>query len=291
MEASDAASLPEAWEDVQSLLSDQQFDFIRKLAMDRAGIHLADYKRNMVYRRISRRFRALGFSTTDEYCALLTSQDGPDEIQGLVNALTTNKTEFFRESHHFDHLASTAVPESLRFLEHSRSRRLRIWSAGCSSGQEPYSLAMTLLHNVANIHHWDVRILATDIDTDVLAKASQGLVTADEIDLIPPLYRRKFIARAAGTTGQFRIADSIRDVVSFKPLNLHDSWPMQGPFDAIFCRNVVIYFDKATQCRLFDRFANILRTDSYIYLGHSESLYRVTNRFRSIGQSIHQKID
>ena len=271
-------------------ISEKEFDHIRSLAMAHAGIAIADYKRSMVYRRVSKRLRALGMATVGQYCSFLNSDAGPGEIQSLVNALTTNKTEFFRERHHFDHLTSTALPALLHRLERNGSHRLRLWSAGCSSGQEPYSLAMTLIGSVQNLQRWDARILATDIDTDILAKAHGGLFSADEIEMIPEALRRKFLVKCSGERTQFRIHETARSLISFLPLNLHESWPMRGPFDIIFCRNVVIYFDKPTQCRLFDRFADILEPDGYLYVGHSESLYKVSERFRSIGQSVYQKI-
>ncbi len=272
-------------------LSVGEFNFIRHLAMTHAGIALADYKRNMVYRRVSKRLKALGLQTVAEYCSLLADPTNTSEVQDLINALTTNKTDFFRESHHFDHLAKIAMPKILARLNHAHSRRLRIWSAGCSSGQEPYSIAMTLRDCVPDLAQWDARILATDIDTDILDRASKGVYGGSEISSIPDDLRRKHVASVIGSKGQYRISEDIRSRIAFRPLNLHNIWPMNGMFDVIFCRNVVIYFDKPTQCRLFDRFADIMSTDGYLYVGHSESLYKVSDRFRSIGQSIYQKIE
>src|SRR5262245_48843875 len=271
-------------------IGDEEFNLIRRLAMEHAGIALADYKRNMVYRRVSKRLRVLGLQDVSEYCALLSDPASTGEIQGLINALTTNKTEFFRESHHFEHLATTALPRILRSLNQSRRRRLRLWSAGCSSGQEPYSMAMTLCDSVPDLAQWDARILATDIDTEIISKARPGIYGSEDLSSIPPPYRRKFVEPVAGEDGKFRICESVRSRVAFMPLNLHEHWPMHGPFDAIFCRNVVIYFDKPTQCRLFDRFAGILQAGGYLYVGHSESLYKVSERFCPVGQSIYQKV-
>src|SRR5262245_2684579 len=172
-------------------IGDEEFNLIRRLAMTHAGISLADYKRNMVYRRVSKRLRALGLQDVAAYCAMLTDPACAGEIQGLINALTTNKTEFFRESHHFDHLAATALPRVLKSLGHSR--RLRLWSAGCSSGHEPYSMAMVLCENVSDLASWDARILATDIDTEIIAKARSGVYLTDDMGSIPLAYRRKFL--------------------------------------------------------------------------------------------------
>jgi len=270
-------------------LSQRNFDFLRKLALEKTGISLADHKRSMVYRRLSRRVAALGLKDFDDYCALLAGPDAGPEMQHLVNALTTSKTEFFRENHHFEHLASAAIPAIMNSGA-ARSKRLRIWSAGCSSGQEPYSIAMTLMRAVSGLADFDARILATDIDTDILAKAERGIYSAHDLAAIPHGLRSIFFQPVAGQPGNFRAQPALRGLIAFRPLNLHDAWPMKGSFDVIFCRNVVIYFDKVTQTRLFDRFANLLAPAGFLYIGHSESLFRVTERFRAAGQSIYRKI-
>jgi chemotaxis protein methyltransferase CheR len=267
-------------------MSDRQFDFFRDLAKAQAGITLPDYKRNMVYRRISKRLVALDLKDFGSYEELLSAPDGEAEIEFFVNALTTNKTEFFRESHHFEHLASVVLPSVVRRQE--TSRKMRIWSAGCSSGQEPYSIAMTLAESLPDLARWDAKILATDIDTDILEQGRKGSYPATEIHEIPPLLRQKYIEAQADESG--RMSYALRSLITFNQLNLHGAWPMQRKFEVIFCRNVIIYFDKPSQCRLFDRFANLLNDGGYLYIGHSESLYKVTERFRSIGQSIYQRI-
>jgi chemotaxis protein methyltransferase CheR len=272
------------------LLSPEHFDVIRRLAMRHAGLALADHKRSLVHRRVCKRLAALGLDSFAAYCALLTGAEGATEMQPLINALTTNRTEFFREKHHFDHLAGTAIPRLIKSAAAGGPRRLRIWSAGCSSGPEPYSIAMTLRDRMADLPRWDAKILATDIDTDILDQARRGLYRTEEIGAVPAAYRARFLEPEAGVPRQYRVAASVRSLVVFKPLNVHDRWPMKGIFDAIFCRNVVIYFDKPTQARLFDRFADVLREDGFLYLGHSESLYRVSDRFRPVGQSIYRKI-
>ena len=278
-----------AWEERPPPISDQEFDFIRALAMKHAGIALADYKRNMVYRRVIKRLRALDIAHVGDYCDLLADPANAAEIGELINALTTNKTSFFRENHHFEHFAQTALPRIVARAEVDRNRRLRVWSAGCSSGQEPYSLAMTLLDTAPKLVGWDIRILATDIDTDILAKAQAGIYPSDDLRSVSPAFVRNFVEPVSGDREHARVGDKVRDLIVFKHLNLHEAWPMRGPFDAIFCRNVVIYFDKPTQCVLFNRFADMLRDGSFLYLGHSESLYKVSDRFRPIGQSIYQK--
>ena len=267
-------------------MSERQFDVFRALAKDEAGITLPDYKRNMVYRRVSKRLAVLGLKDFGSYEELLSGPQGKEEIEFFVNALTTNKTEFFRESHHFEHLANTVLPSVVKRQE--ASRKLRIWSAGCSSGQEPYSIAMTLAEAMPDLSRWDAKVLATDIDTEILALGRKGGYPAAEIHEIPAPLRQKYIDAQADDGGRMNYA--LRSLITFNQLNLHGAWPMSGKFDVIFCRNVIIYFDKPSQCLLFDRFANLLNGGGYLYIGHSESLYKVTERFRSIGQSIYQRI-
>ena len=267
-------------------MSERQFDVFRTLAKEQAGITLPDYKRNMVYRRVSKRLAALGFKDFGSYEELLTGPEGAREIEFFVNALTTNKTEFFRENHHFEHLAETVFPSVVKRQE--TSRRLRLWSAGCSSGQEPYSMAMTLAEAMPDLARWDAKILATDIDTDILALGRKGNYPLAEIHEISAPLRQKYVDQQ--TDGGGRMASALRQLITFNQLNLHGAWPMTSKFDVIFCRNVIIYFDKPSQCQLFDRFANLLGDGGYLYIGHSESLYKVTERFRSIGQSIYQRI-
>lgn len=276
-------------ETADSRIADRDFDFIRDIAKHHAGISIADHKRHMVSRRLGKRLRSLGLESPAAYCAYLKKNSSAQEIEALINALTTNKTEFFREKHHFDHLERHALPDLIAKHRANRTRRIRIWSAGCSSGEEPYSAAMVLLSGFQEITSWDVRILATDIDSEIIERARTAAYDDIETQSIPARYRNKFLKPAGAGTSEIRISDSVRSLVTFLRLNLHADWPMKGPFDVIFCRNVVIYFDRPTQCRLFDRFANILNPGGYLYIGHSESLYKVSNRFELKGQSIYQR--
>ncbi|MGF1476626.1 MAG: CheR family methyltransferase [Geminicoccaceae bacterium] len=267
---------------------DDDFDFIRRWIKDRAGIVLADNKKPLVYGRLAKRVRALNLASFKDYCELIAGDAGRDEVNIALNALTTNKTSFFRESHHFDHLASTVLPAARRTS--GAGRRLRIWSAGCSSGEEPYSIAMTLLAELRDLPQWDARILATDIDSNMVEHGRAGIYATDAVQTIPDRFRRR--ALQAGSEGGERcqMADELRTLITFKQLNLLHPWPMKGPFDVIFCRNVVIYFDKPTQMTLFDRYADILKPDGFLYIGHSESLFKVTARFELVGQSTYRKL-
>ena len=266
--------------------TDKDFQFLRELVSTHTGIKLADAKREMVYGRLSRRLRQLGLSSFAEYCTHL-EQNIDSEIGTLINAITTNLTSFFRERHHFSYLTQTLAP----MLEKSNThKRIRVWSAGCSTGAEPYSLAITLREALPSARGWDVKILATDIDTNVLQTASNGVYNEKEVAEIPPAQvKRWFMKGKDENAGNVRASKELRDMITFRQLNLLGPWPMRHQFDFIFCRNVVIYFDKDTQRKLFDRYADILVPEGHIFIGHSESLYKVTERFKLIGQTIYRK--
>lgn len=269
-------------------LGDEVFVRFCKIVRDQAGIVLDNSKRDLVYSRLARRLRALGMTDFEEYCDIVEHDDGP-EFEEFLNAITTNLTSFFREKHHFEFLAKTVIPELMAI--HAKDRRIRVWSAGCSTGEEPYSLAMTLQEYLPNIQNWDALILATDLDTRVLNKAGSGVYEEKDIESLSSAQRQRWFQKGGeGHEGQVRIKPELADMIRFKQLNLMGEWPMKGPFDVIFCRNVVIYFDKDTQRRLFDRYADLMADEGYLFVGHSESLFRVTERFELIGQSIYRKV-
>ncbi len=269
--------------------ADQDFQRIRRIINEIAGISLAEGKRELVYSRLSRRLRQLGLRRFDEYCRLLETggEDNP-ELGEFVNALTTNLTSFFRESHHFGFLGKELLPALIR--ERSLSnRRIRIWSAGCSTGEEPYSIAMVVRETLPAVG-WDVKILATDLDSNVLATADRGVYDANRVkDLSEVRLRRWFQRGRDAQSGQVRVAPELRDLIVFRRLNLMLDWPMSGPFDVVFCRNVVIYFDKPTQRVLFERFADLLAERGHLFVGHSESLFKVTDRFVPLGKTIYRR--
>jgi chemotaxis protein methyltransferase CheR len=267
-------------------LQDSDFRQIVKLVMDTAGIVLSEKKRAFVLGRLGRRLRILGLSDFAEYCRLLESPDGDAERHNLINAITTNHTSFFREPHHFDYLTKTILP-ALDAARGNRPGRLRIWSAGCSTGEEPYTIAMTLRGYLPSLAGWDVKVLATDLDTNVVAHAAAGAYDAERLESVPASFRKRYVTERPDA--QAFMNDELRSLIMFAPLNLLESWPMTGPFDIIFCRNVVIYFDKPTQRRLFDRYANMLKPDGWLFVGHSESLANVTDRFNPVGRTIYRR--
>ncbi|MBE7732960.1 CheR family methyltransferase [Devosia faecipullorum] len=263
-------------------LSEREFTRIKSRVYSVAGISLSDAKRTLVVSRLSKIVRALGLPSFDAYVDYLERNGSEDDGQEFVNALTTNLTRFYREDHHFEHLRAHVGG---LMAERPRGSRLRIWSAGCSTGQEPYTIGLDLLAAFPDLKRWDFKILATDIDTSVIAKAARGVYPENELAGISPERARLF--EKAGD-GSIRIPAAARDLVSFKPLNLIGAWPMKGPFDAIFCRNVAIYFDKPTQGEMFGRFAKLLAPEAFLYIGHSENLGSGGEGFRLVGKTIYQ---
>ncbi len=269
-------------------LHDREFNKIRAMIKELTGINMGDSKRQLVYRRVGSRLKATNISTFQGYLDYLKKGD-PSELEEFANAVTTNLTSFFREGHHFDFLAKTVVPEIVTTIGHS-SKRLRIWSAGCSTGEEPYSIAITLKESLKNINHWDAKILGTDLDSEVLSTCKAGIYSQQRVEKIPKNQLRRWFrkSRAQGTE-LVKVSQELQDLITFKQLNLMHDWPMRGRFDLIFCRNVIIYFDRPTQRVLIDRYANILKDDGYLILGHSESLFNVSDRFSLLGQTIYRK--
>ena len=269
-------------------LSDHEFDELRSLVREKTGISLAVSKREMIYRRLSGRLKALGIATFRNYCQHLRSGD-ENEIELFINSVTTNLTSFFRENHHFEYLISTVLPEIIA-RKGRGDRRLRIWSAGCSTGEEPYSLAIVLREAMPDLDRWDARILATDLDSDVLSKCRDGVYTQERVEKMSSRRLNRWFQKGKGDRENLvRINPELRSLITFKRLNLLDGWPMRGTFDIIFCRNVIIYFDKPTQKLVIDRYAKFVEAGSYLFLGHSESLFNVSDQFALIDKTIYRK--
>ncbi|HEX7885802.1 MAG TPA: protein-glutamate O-methyltransferase [Phenylobacterium sp.] len=233
-----------------------------------AGIHLPDAKATLVYSRLAKRLRALGLTSFRDYCALVSANDGLDERQKMLAALTTNVTRFFREPHHFEHLKDKVLPPLLDAVR--RGGKVRIWSAACSSGQEPFSIAMTILALMPDAADKDVKILATDIDPNMVAEGRGGAYAPHLLEGIPDGYRKRWTS--SGADGRVKMSDDLRALITFNELNLIGDWPMKGQFDAIFCRNVAIYFEDDTQARLWSRFAPANKAGGFLYIGHSERI-------------------
>jgi chemotaxis protein methyltransferase CheR len=257
-------------------------DFLRACALirARAGITLGAAKQDMVYSRLARRLRALRLQRFGDYLDFLEQDEG-DEWEAFTNALTTNLTSFFREPHHFRVLAR-------QLAQRGRDRPAVVWCCAASTGEEAYSIAITAVEALRSPQP-PVRILATDIDTNVLARARQGIYAIDRLERMPRERIERFFLRGVGAhEGQVRVRRELRALVTFRPLNLlADDWSLRGPFDAIFCRNVMIYFDKDTQAQVLRRFAPLLAPDGLLFVGHSESLFHVADTYRLLGQTVY----
>ncbi len=268
-------------------IGDAAFDALARLLRDETGIVLSESKKGLAVSRLSRRLRDLGLPDFDAYCALLSSPDGPAEMQEMILLLTTNVTRFFREGHHFDQLRTAIFPGLA--AKAKSGGRVRIWSAGCSSGEEPYSIAMTALAAVPRVETANFRILATDIDRNVLSVGRTGRYKISAEDRGASPLMAKYMDPVAGSPDTFEVSDKLRAMVQFAELNLQNPWPMQGKFDVIFCRNVVIYFSTETQQALWPRFAGVLNPGGHLMIGHSE---RVTGlaaaRLKSCGVTQYQ---
>jgi chemotaxis protein methyltransferase CheR len=260
------------------------FDYLRGIVTKTTGIVAPDDKYTMYYSRLARRLRTLGLANFAAYRQYLKSNQETESIE-LVNAVTTNLTSFFRESHHFDYLRDTLIPEKIRRNDY----RLHIWSAGCSTGEEAYTIAITLFEAIPDPKKWDIKILATDIDSNVLKTGSNGVYDEARVtDLDKALLRSYFKKGSGGNAGKVKVNPALAKYIHFKQLNLLHDWPISGKLDIIFCRNVVIYFDKETKTKLVDRFADQLVDKGMLFMGHSESLYKTTNRFELLGKTIYQ---
>ena len=271
-------------------LSDSAFKRIQSLIYDLAGIALADSKHVMVESRLGKRLRALGLPSYRAYLELLERPDQRDELTRFVNALTTNKTDFFREPHHFEFLRDTAFPEIVRRA--GSHRRLRIWCAAASTGEEPYTIAMTVREFFGGDDRWDIRILASDIDTDVLTTASAGVYSRDRFEGVEPALIRKYFAPEPDSNDRsLRVKPVLRELITYRQLNLNTAgWPIRTQFDIIFCRNVMIYFDTDSQKKIVAQFAKFLKPESWLLIGHSESLFGISDCFESIGATVYRRV-
>lgn len=272
----------------QFSMSDRDFEQIRAVIKDLTGINMSDSKRQLVYRRLSARLKATGIGTFQGYLDYLKQGD-PAELEQFTNAVTTNLTSFFRENHHFEFLQKTVIPEAVTRSTRG-DRRLRIWSAGCSTGEEPYSIAITLRESLKDLKNWDAKVLCTDLDSDVINTCKAGVYSMQRVEKLSRERLRRWFMKSRGLDGEVvKVNEQLRELLTFKQLNLMHDWPMKGPFHLIFCRNVIIYFDKPTQRVLIDRYADILVDGGYLILGHSESLFNVSDRFKLIGNTIYRK--
>jgi chemotaxis protein methyltransferase CheR len=262
----------------QASLHPADFEKISQILYEYSGIRLTTGKEELVRSRLMKRLRALGIDSFRNYLRYIKEDRTSQELRVMIDSLTTNKTSFFREKQHFEYMRSQIIP-TLK----NRASGVRLWSAGCSSGEEPYSIAMILQEEWPQIDFSSVRILATDISTRILSKARAGEYEKENLQDVPPSYLSKYFNLGSGNTAKiYRVKDNIKKMVHFARLNLMEEWPMKGPFDVIFCRNVMIYFDGATQARLIQRFRDLLIPGGHLLVGHSESLVANSCGFKYI---------
>ncbi|MFZ5523223.1 MAG: CheR family methyltransferase [Pseudomonadota bacterium] len=267
--------------DREFLFTLDDFERVSRLIYEHAGISLKPSKQDMVYSRLARRLRATGLDNFRDYLKLLESND-PVEWEAFVNSLTTNLTSFFREPHHFPLLTEHVIKQN-------GSHPISLWCSAASTGEEPYSMAMTMVEAFGSFTP-PVTILATDVDTSVLAKAKMGVYPIEHVEKLPADKVKRFFLRGTGAqSGLVKVRPELQAIITFRPVNLlADSWPIRGPLDAIFCRNVMIYFDKQTQLRILQRFVPLLQPDGLVFAGHSESFYNATHLFRLRGKTVYE---
>lgn len=276
-------------EDTRLVISDDEFRLLREFIHLHTGIALSEHKRALVCSRLAKRLRFHGLRHYSRYYSLLTEGDPEGhELVAMINCITTNKTDFFREQHHFQFLKEVMIPTYLQ--NQNRIRPMRIWSAASSTGEEAYSIAMTVLDAMQSCSELDVRILATDIDTDVISRAQNGIYTLEQAKQIPQTFLHRHFLKGQGAHENYVMAKpALRKLIQFNWLNLlNEPWPMKERFDVIFCRNVLIYFDKPTQQKLFLRMGSALKKEGYLMLGHSEAMHGLVHKFKLVGHSIYQ---
>ncbi|MDH5471412.1 MAG: protein-glutamate O-methyltransferase CheR [Gammaproteobacteria bacterium] len=269
--------------------TERDFNKLRKIANDHTGIIVTDDKYDMYYARLVKRIRSLRLASFAEYVKYLDANMAT-EFTPFIDSITTNLTSFFREPHHFDMMKSTIIPDLC--TRNDVMQGIKVWSAGCSTGEEPYTMAITLLEGLDGVKNAPrASILATDIDTTVLSKASRGIYEISRVEGLETSVKRRWFFRGKGSNhGNVRVSPELQNIIEFKQVNLMHEWPIKTKFHLIFCRNVVIYFDKPTKIKLLNRYADQLVEGGYMILGHSESIQGMSDRFVTIGKTVYKKI-
>ena len=272
------------------MITDQLFEKFSRLVYQECGINLTSGKKELLQARLNKRLRATGIASYREYYDHITSPNNNGEIVQFLDCISTNLTFFFREPKHFEFLERNALPKLIQSKTEERSLRIRIWSAGCSTGEEPYSLAMCVLAQLQDPEKWDFKILATDISTRVLQVGINGVYPRDKVSKIPHNFQKMYFHKQRMQNGEgFEASRKLKDIITFRRLNLKENYPFSGPFDFIFCRNVMIYFDKETQQHLVQKMAGYLSPGGYLMVGHSESLTGLQHGLSYVQPSVYRK--
>lgn len=266
--------------------NDNEFHKFCELIYKHTGITMDANKRDLVYSRITRRIRDLQLNSFTDYRSIVEAGEDANELEEFVNVVTTNLTSFFRQDYHFEYLTKI-----IQGYVVEGKNRIRIWSSAASTGEEPYSIAYTVARAIPDLSRVDVKILATDIDSDVLETAAQGVYSLDKIQNVPAHFLQNAFHKGVGAhEGEVKIKSEYQDLISFRRLNLMHDWPMHGPFDIIFCRNVIIYFNKAVQKELFSRYAMLQKAGDYMMIGHSENLFKVSDEYKLLEKAIYKRV-
>ena len=263
------------------------FSVLANLVYTRTGIVLGEHKKDMVYARLTKRLRELHLSNFSEYLRLLDDKSNESEIENLINAITTNLTRFFREDHHFEHVENVLIPK----LMSEKQRNIRIWSSACASGPEPYSIAMTAYDALISPNQYNLKILATDLDTKMLETAKAGVYSASMHKDIPVGFRNKYTSFTSKNRDHFQINSQLKDLIIFNKLNLMKEWPVKILLDAIFCRNVLIYFNKDDKNRIISKLIGKLKVGGFLYMGHAESIMDNALPLKSVGTTTYVKVE
>lgn len=271
-------------------ISESDFRRVSQAVYQHCGINLTAAKKQLVSARLAKRVRQTGAGSYSAYLDTVLAAPESDEFTTFIDSLSTNLTSFFRENEHFVYLSNKLLPRLIAERQGGQ-RIIRAWSAGCSTGEEPYTMAITLLGSIPNAQQWDIKILATDLSTRVLSKATAGVYEAERLESVSPQLKGKYFEPRRMRTGEmgYAVCPTVRNLIAFRYLNLMEPWPFSGPFDFIFCRNVMIYFDKPTQERLVNRYYDCLRPGGVLFTGHSESLTGTRHRFKFVQATIYQK--
>ena len=271
-------------------LTEREFEQISEMVYNHCGINLHDGKKELVRSRLAKILRQRQFHSFSHYMDYVASDSSGQAFSELIDSLSTNLTSFFREAIHFEYLATVYLPELIAQRKDANQLRLRGWSAGCSSGEEPYSIAITMLEALHDRSRWDVKLLASDISTRILHRAREGVYEHERIAPVSAALKNRYlIQRKHRDQKRYEVAPALRQLIVFKYVNLMEEWPFRGPFDFIFCRNVMIYFDKPTQQRLINRFCQVLAPGGILFTGHSESLTGIRHNFRYVQPTIYKK--
>ncbi len=277
---------------MQYVLSDKEFELFRGLIYKTSGINLTSSKKELVKARLSKRLTKTGIGSFEQYYKFVTRHDkNGEELVHLLDSISTNKTDFFREGKHFDFLNAKLLPDLIQKKEKGKNKTIRVWCAASSSGEEPYTLAITILNHINPNDGWNIKILATDISTKILQRAIKGIYTKDSLKGISPaIVSAHFTHVVIDNANYFKVKDHLKKIITFRRFNLMaPNFPFRNPFDFIFCRNVMIYFDTETQHKLILKFYNCLPKDGYLFIGHSETLARKTHGFKYTQPAVYQK--